>query len=131
MLSDSNKYKRYRKRIEWEMKLLDTRTGVFLLANGLAATALQSNHHDLRVGLMLAALVVSIMWSVSSYLSTNVIYALKGKAIGDATDKEIEDDVNSVLAKGGWRSTRIIGYALPPFITFCWVVALFFHFYPC
>lgn len=120
----------FRKRIEFEDNLLVTRTGVFLVPNGLLVTAIGvGTTEPFKCMIALLGLMVTGIWLVCSLQSWKVIRALTIAHLGKADDGGgVEEVVQGVLAKPGiLRPTDLLAKALPSLFLIAWLVMFFAH----
>ena len=119
----------YRRRIEYEDNLLITRTGIFLVANGLLTTAIGVGATEPFKSLIaLLGLTVASIWFTCSCLSWKVINALTIKYLDSSENNEAEVVVQAVLTKSGkYRPTYLLGKILPVLFLIAWLLMLIAH----
>jgi hypothetical protein len=121
-----------RKRIEYEDELFNSRTTIFLATNGLWAAAVGvSSALPLQVGIGVLGVLVSIMWVMCSWQSSNVIKALTKKRLGllkgqteDQAEYQVEKIVQDALWSLRYRPTSILAKWLPVLFLSIWVIFL-------
>ena len=120
-------YEQLRKRIEFEDGLLNSRTTIFLVTNGfwMAVIGVGGNVTVLHVGIAILGLLVSFLWSASSWQSWKVIKALSITVSKLKPPSSIEEIVQNALFAHGWkRPTDIQGRWLPLIFVGTWIIVL-------
>lgn len=115
---------KFRKRVEVEDELLNSRTTIFLATNGLwAAVVGISNDPYLMLGIGTLGALVSIMWLMCAWQSWRVIRALTIQHL-----KHSHDEVDEVVGEALWshrcRPTNILAQWLPGLFLAAWIVFL-------
>jgi hypothetical protein len=115
---------KFRKRIELEDELLNSRTTIFLATNGLWAAAVGiSNDPYLMLGMGTLGILVSTMWLMCAWQSWRVIRALTIQH-----RKHSHDEVDEVVGEALWchlcRPTNILAQWLPGLFLAAWIVFL-------
>ncbi len=117
---------RCRARREYEDGLLNSRSNLFLVLNGLGAVALglTSDHHSAQVAFCLAIIGMNTLWMVCGIQSWLVIRALTLKYFELVPDDSIDDLVYATLGKKKWqvwiRPTNIMALFLPVLLQMAW-----------
>ena len=117
-----------RKRIETEDALLNTRTQIFLVLNGLLITALGAagQSEPLKLLIALLGLVVCVPWVLCAHQSWKVIRDLTIAITSDPGP--IERIVQNALFKPGWkRPTDLLARFLPRVFVAVWVIVCIPH----
>ena len=115
---------RFRKRIEIEDELLNSRTTIFLATNGLWAAAVGiSDDPHLRLGIGTLGILVSTMWLMCAWQSWRVIRALTIQHLVHSHD-EVDEVVGEALWSHRCRLTNILAQWLPGLFLAAWIVFL-------
>jgi hypothetical protein len=120
----------FRKRIEFEDELFNSRTTIFLGTNGLwAAAAGISGDFHLQIGIGILGILVTMMWLMCSWQSQRVIKELTVeylKLLKSSNDPEnrVEKTVQKALWSPRLRPTNILAQWLPVLFLFVWTVFL-------
>lgn len=112
-----------RQRIEYEDGLLNTRTGIFLVANSLLGVANQLRPDVILVGF---SCVISALWLIVGYKHFRVIGTLTRsyltvleKIHGDPVEKLVQDACKIWLP---FRPTNVLSLWLPTIALVAWVM---------
>ena len=119
-------WNRCRARIEHEDNLLNQRTNIFLVANGLGAVAANlSSESNPNIIVVIVALIANFFWIWCGVQTLSAIYSLTSWYMKNAHD-EIDKRVRKSLhwSPRRMRSSFILGLYLPIVVTFAWLVAL-------
>ena len=119
----------FRKRIEYEHNLLITRTGIFLIPNGLLVTAIGvGTTEPFKCLIAFLGLAVAGIWLVCSLQSWKVIKALTIAHLNKEDGGEVEKVVQTALARPGiLRPTDLLAKVLPALFLIAWLVMFFAH----
>lgn len=114
----------FRARIEYEDGLLSSRTNIFLVLNGLAAVAADTDAADAaRFSLIATILVTNVLWLVCGIQTRTVIKALTRRYVVEFNDP-IDRIVRQVLQ--WWppiaMPTDILGVYVPTIALLGWLV---------
>jgi hypothetical protein len=89
---------RFRTRWEYEDQLLNTRTNLFLVLNGLGAVAVQvATKSQAKITIAIIVLVANILWIICAIQSLRVIAALAKQYRASAPDDPVETLVQNTL----------------------------------
>lgn len=120
--------KRFRERIAYEDSLLNTRTSLFLVVNGLVAVAVRIDATiSSTVMVMAVAILINSLWLVTAHKSLSVIKKLTVNYLNrlkDGPDDEIEKIVQEALHLPLWlRPTNILCHYIPFSVFLGWLIA--------
>jgi hypothetical protein len=114
-----------RERITREDGLLNSRTSIFLVLNGLAAVAAtnlgkNTNHYCWLASAL--AVVVNLLWFYCSRQSLRVLAAVTRCYLKVASNEPVEKLVQQVLGSHHlWRPSAILGVCLPGLAVVSWL----------
>ena len=122
--------KRFRERIAYEDGLLNTRTSLFLVVNGLVAVAVRIDSNiSSTVMIMSVAIIINSLWLVTAHKSLSVIKGLTVNYLDRALkDEEFEEDevekiVQESLHLPLWlRPTNILCHYIPFSVFLGWLI---------
>lgn len=116
----------FRQRIMREDDLLNTRTTVFLVTNGLLLTAVGiSDEFLFRLILSILGTIVTILWLILSWQNWNVIKQLTIEYRKRHSENYIEGIVQKALFRYGWRRpTNLIALPIPIIFLMTWIALL-------
>ncbi len=119
----------FRHRIMREDDLLNTRTTVFLITNGLLLTAVGiSSDFIIRLIVSILGTIITICWIICSWQNWKVIKYLTIEYRNKYRNNYIENIVQSAMFKPGWRRpTNIIAKLLPNSFLLTWIAILVLH----
>lgn len=120
-------WKRCRARIEHEDSLLNNRTNLFLVVNGLGAVAVGlTSDNPSDIVMVVVIILANILWIIGSSQTTAVLKALTTEYINWANDP-IDDIVRkSMKPWPRWmRNTSILGRYIPIIVTLGWCIGLY------
>jgi hypothetical protein len=117
---------KYRERIVREDDLLNSRTVLFLVTNGLLLTAVGLGGDPLvRILICILGSIITIAWLMTSYQNWRVIWALTRSYRKHWASDHFEDIVQGALFKPGWkRPTALIAIAIPWVFQIVWICIL-------
>ena len=112
-----------RRRIEYEDGLLNTRTGIFLVANSLLGVANQLNADVVLVGF---AIVICALWLIVGYKHFRIIGALTRSSL-KALEHNGGDPVETIVQNASriwlpFRPTNVLSLWLPIIALVAWVL---------
>ena len=120
-------WKRCRARIEHEDDLLNSRTNLFLVVNGLGAVAVDlTSDKPSDIVMVVVILLANLFWIIGSSQSVSVIRALTDEYIDGA-----DDPIDRVVRKSmrSWpkwmKNTSILGIYIPFIVTIGWSIGLY------
>jgi hypothetical protein len=116
----TERYKLIRERWDKEDALLISRTGIFLTANSIlyAAMGFQAKTPGYQVGVAVMGLLLSVLWLMTSWHTTNVIRKLYQMCIGDMPYDLA--DIYKIKPKF-FRPTTVFGKVIPGLIIAGWL----------
>lgn len=119
---NQSKKQALRARIEYEDSLLNSRTGIFLTANGLFGVAINLKE---EWTLILFALGISILWFVVGRKQHRIIKGLTVALLGQLKDSD-EDFVENIVQDESdtnlfLRPTNILCLWLPSLAVLAWI----------
>ena len=117
-----------RKRIEIEDSLLNSRSTIFLVINGiwLSAISLKKDLDTFQIIIPVCGIIISIMWFLCSIQSTRIIAALNRKYLEVNQDDSLEKFIDGKLfSRTFLRPSELIGQWLPLLFIIIWAVILF------
>jgi hypothetical protein len=117
-----------RKRIEIEDSLLNSRSTIFLVINGiwLSAISLKKDLDAFQIIIPVCGIIISIMWFLCSIQSTRIIAALNRKYLEVNQDDSLEKFIDGKLfSRTFLRPSELIGQWLPLLFIIIWAVILF------
>ena len=117
----------YRARIEHEDNLLNNRTNLFLVVNGLGAVAVGlTTDKSSDIVMVVVILLANVFWIIGASQTTSVLKALTTEYINGANDP-IDEVVRRSM--GRWprwmRNTSILGRYIPYVVTIGWGIGLY------
>ena len=117
---------KYRERIVREDDLLNSRTVLFLVTNGLLLTAVGLGEDRLvRILICILGTIITIAWLMTSYQNWRVIAKLTASYRTHHASDHIEDIVQCALFKPGWkRPTDLIAKVIPRVFQIVWTCIL-------
>lgn len=125
-ISKTSEASGFRERIAREDDLLNSRTTVFLVTNGLLLNAAGPSSGPL-VGLLISVLgsTIAVAWLICSWQSWSVIKSLAVEYRRRHHNEAIEKAVQRALFKPGWRRpTDLIAKPLPAAFIITWSALL-------
>ena len=116
----------FRERIKREDDLLNTRTSLFLVTNGLFLAAVGLSFDPLiQLIIITLGLIITITWLISSWQNWKVIKHLTIAYRKDHHSNYIEEIVQNALFRSGWkRPTDLLAKPLPLAFMITWLVLL-------
>ena len=126
---ESPSAKTFRKRIMREDDMLQSRTSVFLITNGLLlATFGISDDTLIRSIISLLGIIVTVSWALTSWQNWRVIKDLTIDYRMKHNRNYIENIVQNAMFKPGWRRpTDLIAKLLPFTFLTTWLILLVLH----
>lgn len=120
---------KFRERIIREDDLLNSRTIVFLVTNGLLLTTVGIAGDELfRMLISILGLLVTISWLIFSWQNWRVIKNLTAEYRKHYKNDYIEKIVQNSMVKPGWkRPTDLIAKVLPAVFLLTWIAVLLVH----
>ena len=127
MIKKITDWDRCRARIEHEDNLLNNRTNLFLVVNGLGAVAVGlTTDKSSDIVMVVVILLANIFWIIGASQTTSVLKALTTEYINGANDP-IDEVVRRSM--GRWprwmRNTSILGRYIPYVVTIGWGIGLY------
>lgn len=119
-------YDQLRHRIEREDDLLNARTNIFLVLNGLTAVAVGIDScMTIRLIISIVSWLANVLWLMSSIRSLQALKTLNHEIVTKIPDHPIEKIVQDAVGKNLWfRPSPILGLYLPILVTVAWMVAI-------
>lgn len=126
MSDQNNTKKKIRDRIQNEDNLLNSRTSIFLITNGLLLTAVGvSNNFIFQIILAILGALVTAFWWMYSWQNWEVIKALTIEIMKITDVDPVELIVQKELWHHGWRRpTDLISKCLPLLFFVTWIVII-------
>ena len=128
-MSDTIRYDQLRARIEKEDQLLNARTGIFLVTNGLTSVAAAIGIEQKPIGKILVATAIvtlDVLWLLCSLQSRKVLRALAIEILPPkCPEHPVEKVVQEALGNNHFiRPTTIIAVLLPLLAIAAWLAGL-------
>ena len=116
----------FRERIVREDDLLEARTTLFLVTNGLLLTAVGLGKDTLvQILISLLSSIVTFGWIITSFQSWRVIRNLTKAYYTKYKQDYIEKIIRESMFKPGWRRpTNIVGLIIPNVFLITWICIL-------
>jgi len=116
----------FRERIVREDDLLDSRTTLFLVTNGLLLTAIGlSKDNPIQILISVLGCIVTSGWILTSFQTWRVIRNLTRDYLKQYKRKYIEKIVRESMFKPGWRRpSNIIAIIIPIVFLITWICIL-------
>ncbi len=124
---ENNKlYDQLRHRIEREDDLLNARTNIFLVLNGLAAVAVGiDTGMSGRLIISIVSCLANILWLMCSIRSLQALKILAEELAKQRPDHPIEKIVQKALGKNRWlRPSPMLSLYLPFLVIGAWTTAI-------
>jgi len=120
-------WERCRARIEHEDNLLNSRTNLFLVVNGLGAVAVGlTSDRSSDIVMVVVILIANIFWIIGSSQTVSVLKTLTTEYINGANDPIDSAVRDSMHPWPRWiRNTSILGRYIPIVVTIGWVIGMF------
>jgi hypothetical protein len=120
-------WERCRARIEHEDNLLNNRTNLFLVVNGLGAVAVGlTTDKSSDIVMVLVILLANVFWIIGASQTASVLKALTTEYIKGANDPIDEVVRKSMRRWPRWmRNTSILGRYIPYVVTIGWGIGLY------
>jgi len=125
-MGESVTYDQLRHRIEREDELLNARTGIFLVVNGLTAVAVGIDQRFAsRLLVAIVSALINVLWLVCSLKSRQVLKALTVHLLKRFPEHPVERIVQTALGSSHCiRPTTILSIYLPGLVALGWLVAV-------
>ena len=125
-MDESATYDQIRHRIEQEDELLNARTNIYLVMNGLAAVAVGIDpRFASRLLVCVVTCLVNILWFLCALKSRQVLKNVTRHLLSRFPDHPVEKIVQEALGDCHWiRPTTILAIYIPGLVTIGWIVAV-------
>jgi hypothetical protein len=125
-MNESATYEQLRHRIEQEDELLNARTNIFLVMNGLAAVAVGiDSRSGGRLLVCIITCFINILWLLCALQSRQVLKYVTKDMLRCFPNHPVERIVQDALGDHHWmRPTTILAIYIPGLVTIGWIVAI-------
>jgi len=117
----------YRSRVEYEDQLLNSRSSIFLVVNGLGAVAVGlAPAVAAKLAITIVVVLINLLWVICVYQSFRFIRALSMRYRDLVPEDPIETLREETLGPRYWiRPTNILGIYIPVLVLVSWLLALY------